>query len=394
MKKTQFQIWLEAAPGAQLGLTLATTVAVVALIISSLVPPAKTGITTEAGASGGGAGSALEAGEFGGATAGEGAIGGIAAGGGAGGGVRGTAGGGGPATGAGSGPVKLTKSDRGVDENSVLIGFATVNLRGLEVTGYAPPLRKDINAVIDAYVDEVNKNGGVNGRRVRSVKEQVDPTNLDNQKEVCTRMTRDHQVFGVVTTATNIRKESQQCYTQDNPTAYTHSYPMSQEFQAKAGGLDLSANRNLTRIAKEWAVASKSDPRGSKPPDSGPFLKGGEVVGIVTEECDPSIEVIRKVLIPMLESPPAAPKRVELATTACDPGVQQGQASNAAQQLRSAGATHIFLALNYISVEAFLKTADSLGRGHSSTLPPTTTGCRPTSSQGIGPRRSGIRLGG
>jgi hypothetical protein len=87
-------------------------------------------------------------------------------------------------------------------------------------------------------------------------------------------------------------------------------------------------------------------------------------VGVLTEQCEPSFtQVIKNVFIPMLDAPPAKPSRVELLTTACDPGVQQGQASNAAQQMRSNGVTHVFLALNYISVEAFLKTADLFPAG-------------------------------
>lgn len=356
-EKTQFQIWLESAPGRHIGVAFLSVAALTALIIASLLPPGGGSVATQAGLPGAQAGSELQPGEAGGggdssALTGGGGVPGI-----------GGPGSGGVGKGTSGGPIKLTKSDRGVSESEILIGFLTVDLKGLEVTGYAPPLRKDVDAVIDAYVGEANKNP-INGRKIRTIKRKVDPTSLPNQSEVCLAMTRDAQVFGVVTTVTNIRKESQSCYTQDNPTAYTHSYPMSQEFQAAAGGLELSANRNLTRIAKEWAYAAKTDALGSKPPDTGPFLKGGEVAGVLTEECEPSYsDVIQKVFIPMLKSPPAAVKDVKLATTACDPGVQQGQAATAAQKLFSDGATHIFLALNYISVEAFLHSADSFPPG-------------------------------
>lgn len=370
MRKSQFQIWMESVPGAQLLLTLGVAAAVVVLMVSSLVPPSRTTVATASGATTTEGGVALQPGDAVAGNGGEGLSAGIGGGGGTA-GIGGRAGGaGGSGSGASSGPIKLTKSDRGVDENSVLIGFLTVDLHGLDATGYAPPLRKDINAVVDAYVDEANKNGGINGRKIRAEKRAVDPTSLDSQTQACIYMTRDAQVFGVVTTATNIRIESQKCYTHDNPTAYTHSYPMSQEFQAEAGfqgvagGLDMSANRNLTRIAKEWAVAAKNDPLGSKPPDTGPFLKGGETVGVLTEECEPSYsQVIQKVFVPMLKSSPAVPKEVVLETTACDPGVQQTQASNAAQSFRSKNVTHVFLALNYISVQAFLQTADLFPTG-------------------------------
>lgn len=355
MNKSQFEVWFEAASGARLlGFVVALT-AVLALVVGSLPSPSTGGIGSRRGIPGSVA-DALAAGEAGGDqafdAAGAGGSGGQESG-------AGGAGSSGVAAGGASGTGRLNKSDQGVDETSIRMGFLTVNLRGLEVTGYAPPLRSDINAVIDAYVDEVNKAGGINGRRIQPEKRAVDPTSLENQMEICQVMTRDLKVFSVVTTVTNIRKESQECYLYLNPTAYTHSYPMSQEFQA-GSGLDLSANRNLTRIAKEWIHAAKTDPLGSRPPDTGPFLKGGEVVGVLTENCEPSIsQVIKKVLIPALEAPPSKPSRIELLTTACDPGVQQAEAGQAATVMASRGVTHVLLALNYISVEAFHKTADA-----------------------------------
>lgn len=273
------------------------------------------------------------------------------------GGAEGTAGlpggGAGPGAGAAGGTaavppgVKLTKSDRGVDETSIKIGFLLVNLRGLEDSGLAPPLRKDIDRVVDAYVDEVNQKGGIYGRKVVAVKRKTEPLSQDDQRAACVSMVRDNQVFGVVDTASNIYEATQRCYGIENKTPYTHSYPLSQEFQAAAGGLDVSANRNLTRIAKEWAVAAKA----------AGFLTGVEKVGVLTENCPPSINVIRDVFIPLLKSNGA--REVVLRTTDCDPGVQQGQASGAAPAFRSEAVTHVFLPLNYVSVQAFLKAADA-----------------------------------
>ena len=265
----------------------------------------------------------------------------------AGAGGSGTSGTGSTGTSASPGSVVLTASDTGVTATSVKIGFTTLNPLGLQSSGIGLPLRNDIDNVIRAYVDYVNDNGGIHGRKVVADIIKVDPLQESSQAAACADL--KGRTFGVVDTATFILQSTQKCFTSDR-VPFTHSYPLSAGFQAEAGGYDVAANRNLDRIAKEWAVESKSIG----------FLKGGEIAGVVTEACEPSITVVKSVLIPGIKA--AGASQVVLKETDCNPAAQQSQIPSIVTQMKADNVTHVFMAVNYVAVRNFLENAKTYGK--------------------------------
>ncbi len=246
------------------------------------------------------------------------------------------------------GSVVLTASDIGVTAKSVRIGFTTLNPAGLQGTGIGLPLRSDIDKVIEAFVDYVNDTGGIHGRQVVADIIKVDPLEESSQLKACTDL--KGRAFGVVDTATFILQSTQKCFSGDG-VPFTHSYPLSASFQAEARGYDVAANRNLDRIAKEWAAESKSLG----------FITPGVKAGVVTENCEPSITVVKTHLIPGIRAAGAQPD-VALKVTDCDPKSQQTQIPSIVTQMVSENVTHVFMAVNYVAVRNFLENARPYGR--------------------------------
>lgn len=355
----QVRLWLRRASPIQAATTWLVLAVAVTTMALSVVPAAGDGDEVSAGdtsfeTSGPGGFAGPDDGEGGAGPVGEGgtAVPGST---GAGGGSTAAGGGGGSATtlpaGAASGntgTAKRTASDVGVTADTVKIGFVVANLGGLDQAGYGLGLRTDIAQVIDAYVDEVNENGGINGRRVVAETRKVDPLSQSDQIAGCRYLLQDRRVFGVVETQVYIFAATQRCFTLDGQTPFVHGLPLSAGFQAQARGLDVSVYRNYDRVAREWvheAVRTGHVAQGTK-------------TGVFTDACEPGNGVIKNILIPGLEQAGAS---VTVAEIPCDPESQQTQVPNAVLKTSRAGVTHMFMATFFVGVQTFLTNADTQG---------------------------------
>lgn len=169
----------------------------------------QTGFTADGGglsAPGQGAGGAASGGGAAGSTSGAGP-GGTGVGGG---GFSGTTGGSTGTTGiaqAGSstGPGRQTTTSRGVTAASVTIGIQYLKNVGAaaKAAGLGDLTVGDGLAQAKALVGELNRTGGISGRTIVPVYDEVDPTQNQNNpeqnwEESCTRLTQDRKVFAVV----------------------------------------------------------------------------------------------------------------------------------------------------------------------------------------------------
>lgn len=243
-------------------------------------------------------------------------------------------------------------TDRGVNNCGasvgpcVKIGFLISTLGGVDQSGQALGVRNDLAQVIDAYVAYQNKQGGILGRKVVAEKRRTDPISQSDQLQACTELTQDKKVFGVVDTASLIFANTQQCFIQDNKTPLVHSYAESEAFMDAGKGYDVTTIRSLDRIAFQWA-----DEIGKLG-----FLKGGEKVGILQDNCEPSNGVIKNVLIPGLKK--YRPASVESYESDCSAASAQAQPPALQNQMCVDGVTHVLLATSFVAAQTFLQSAD------------------------------------
>ena len=376
----QLRLWLRSAARGQVAATAVAAVAVLALLIASVSRPDKatdtlaglpdtsggatTGAVTGGGTTGGTTGFSGSTGTtttggtalgttggsvLGGSTTGGAGPSGTTGFGGTSGGT--TFGGSTGSTGGRGTSYDVSKAtDRGVNSCGstpcVKVGVLIAKIGGLDQSGFALNLRTDIQAVVQAYLDDVNKHGGILGRQVVPVFRTVDPIQQDDQNQACTEMVNDNKVFAVLDTAAFIFAKPQQCLTQDNKTPYVHGYAESEAFMDAGHGYDVSETRSLDRIAVEWA-----DEIGKLG-----FLKGGEKVGILEDNCEPSHSVVDKLLIPGIKAlKPASVKTYESDCSAAD---AQAQPPRLEQQMCVDGVTHVVLATSFVAAQTFLQTAD------------------------------------
>jgi len=82
----------------------------------------------------------------------------------------------------------------GVTENSIKIGITYVDTGALARNGLDYDLG-DHEAVYNALIDDINANGGINGRMLEAVFAPIDPTSTQPAEAACLKLTEDDDVF-------------------------------------------------------------------------------------------------------------------------------------------------------------------------------------------------------
>ena len=342
----QLQRWLENARAAQLSSALAAIAIALAFLVASVVlapddareslaagvgpgistPGGQGGAPSADGATGGATSTAP-----GGATDGETSTGETSTGG---------------DGGADTASVKRVASDRGVTEDTILLG-ALIPDKTLASLGFGTNIRGDFERYIQALADYLNRRGGVSGRTVEVTIRDVDPTSVSDQDAACQSMLNDRKVFGIADQAL-ASQPAQACIAEHGETPLVHMAMWSTEYARRARGYDVSFNPATDRIAR--AVVRDLPAIG--------WIARGDVVGIFGDNCPHNLSPIRDVLVPGLK---AAGATVEVGLHDCTIEGAIQQPPNIATRFRTAGVTKVVNTANAASLTIFLEAANSLG---------------------------------
>ena len=95
-----------------------------------------------------------------------------------------------------SSTAPLTASFRGITATEIKIGVVVVDFKC--IAQFVDFTQGDAEKILNALVDNVNKNGGIDGRQVKVVFKQLCPLNPQDTAAACTSLTDDEQVFAVM----------------------------------------------------------------------------------------------------------------------------------------------------------------------------------------------------
>ena len=360
----QIRLWYRNASPRQRHSTLGViALAMVVLVTSIVIAPGSKSeshrVTTSAETSGGaGASEGAAAGSGPSGTSSEAASasggGGLAAAGGATtGGLSGPGARGGPVPGSGGGSggpggaVRRIASDRGVTADSVKIGFTVANIGGLNGAGFVLNIRDDVPQYVQALADDVNKSGGVNGRKITTYVRKTDLTSQSDQAAACQAMVNDAKVFGVVDVGALTDTPAFECVAINNKTPYVHNTIWDTGWLARSAGMEVGYQAAIDRISKTWTrdLAAMN------------WVGKDAVIGILGDNCAATSPVIDRVLKPDFARLPGV-KKVVVAKHGCDLQSVVSQPPSFVTQFRAAGVTHVVLVANYVSVEVFTSTAE------------------------------------
>ena len=94
--------------------------------------------------------------------------------------------------------VTLEATFRGVTEDTINIGVTMLDFPLLVELGLSPAGWGDQQAVYQALIDDINENGGINGRMLHAEYRAYSPISATSADEVCSALTQDFDLFAVI----------------------------------------------------------------------------------------------------------------------------------------------------------------------------------------------------
>jgi len=271
-------------------------------------------------------------------TSGEGPVGG-----GAGGGV-GSGATGGLATGGGSGAggATLTATDIGVTASTIKIGLLVPTSSTVGDTG---DQTKAQEAEFLAYIDQINAEGGIHGRKITTVTATYDILDQDSgARKACLQLVDDEKVFAVFNT-TGFGPPGALCLTREKQVPFLQGSGHPDEVYAQSDGLYSSTFdsqtrnfRNLVGTLERLGVL-----RGKKI-----GVLGTEWIGLRRETEEGVVQTLKDLgydpFVYWLSG---------------DPASSQSQIPIAVQQMKANGVQIQFMTVDFVSGLSFVQQADA-----------------------------------
>ena len=279
-----------------------------------------------------------------------------AAGGPEGGGTTGPSAAGGGETGRGEQPeaggADRTATDVGVTAESIKLGFLLLDVGsigriGVGVPGVDPAQQR---AAFEAFMKDINDRGGIHGRKLVGAYRNFDVLSEDDQRRACLAITQDDEAFAVIA-AGGFGGPPVLCVTNENKTPLINSGSIGTptEYVRRSNGLLFTPYADSNRVMANWA--NELDRRG--------HLEGKKVGIVTSERFDAGKTIIEGALVPALRQ--LGHDVVHVTRLTGDEASGSGQIPVQVQQMRTAGAEIVLLAVSTLHSTQFVQQADSQG---------------------------------
>ena len=249
-------------------------------------------------------------------------------------------------------PAGLTSSDRGVTPTTITLAFLLVELRGVSqfgfsVPGFDPETQK---RYVNAFVDDLNANGGVFSRKIDPKFFLYDPTDPSSGQAACRAATQDHEIFAALDVGAALDFPGQLCFTEQNRTPLIElgGFGTTQEMYDKSEGrlvtLFPSGVRSLANTAQELANQG---------------LLEGKRIGIVDRDFPGTVQTVTDGMVATLER--LGYEVTYRADLSMDNGVATSEIPVVVQQMRARRVDAVMLLMDFITSTEFVQTADRSG---------------------------------
>jgi len=144
---------------------------------------------------------------------------------------------------------------RGVTTDTITIGYLYLDLDEVRERGFI-----DLNwgpqaDHMQAIVDHINANGGINGRSIEVIPRAIDPLDAASAQAACLELTEDTEVFAVLGT---LRRDEVLCYTEQHDTIAIANADMTQERLDRSTAPYVSVSATRERATRAF-VARAAD---------------------------------------------------------------------------------------------------------------------------------------
>jgi len=233
-------------------------------------------------------------------------------------------------------PVNLAStSTRGVSATEINVVFPVVAINS-EAGRFGFAQDKEYNeqtAAINLYVDQINKDGGINGRKINPMIESFDPANNANMQALCQQWTQGNPpVFAVIDGIGTWTGDNQLCVTEQGHTPLISAWSTTTNWTEMGSpylwwtGPDQAP---VLAATVQWGLSSGR-------------LGHGKKVGVVVSDQAGDQAALNTYLLPDLKKAGITP---EVATVAGNPdqsATTSSEAQLAVERFKAAGVQSVF----------------------------------------------------
>jgi hypothetical protein len=146
---------------------------------------------------------------------------------------------------------QTTELGQGVTDGAIKLGIVIVDYDNEVISANVDFSRGDQEAIYQAFVDDLNKNGGIGGRQIEPVYEVYAPLGSDPPMKACTRLTEDEKVFATLGVLIDFAGAAQVCFAKTHESILL-THELSQGIVDKATpGLLLTTDTLAERASSE-----------------------------------------------------------------------------------------------------------------------------------------------
>jgi ABC-type branched-subunit amino acid transport system substrate-binding protein len=235
-------------------------------------------------------------------------------------------------------------SQQGVTKDSIKVGIPLVDFDAIK--DFVDYDFGDTEAISKVFVDDINKNGGINGRKIIPVYKKYPP--IPGQKpdplSLCTQFTEDDKVFAVVGVFIDFSGQGQECVTKQHHLIHIGHELDQPWIDASPGGLMLTPDATKETVAAGLVRELASTGR----------LKGKTVAVVGSKDEQNRVE---KVIVPELKKAKAKlGSTAILNITGTDTTQAQAQVDSFVEKWKSEGVNMVFLSGNDVSAKQFAES--------------------------------------
>src|SRR5262245_14387366 len=241
-----------------------------------------------------------------------------------------------------------SSDSQGVTKDSIKVGIPLVDFDAIK--DFVDYTFGDTEAISKVFVDDINKNGGINGRKIVPIYKKYPPIpgGKPDPLSLCTAFTEDDKVFAVVGVFIDFTGQGQECVTKEHKLIHIGHELDQPWIDASPGGLMLTPDATKETVAASLVRLLGSTGR----------LKG-KTVAVVGDKNNESR--VNDVIVPELKKAKAKlGSTAILNITGTDTTAAQAQVDSFVEKWKSQGVNMVFLAGNNVSAKQF---AESIKKG-------------------------------
>jgi ABC-type branched-subunit amino acid transport system substrate-binding protein len=233
---------------------------------------------------------------------------------------------------------------QGVTKDSIKVGIPIIEFDAIK--DFVDYTFGDPEATSKIFVDYINKNGGINGRKIVPVYKEYPPIpgGKPDPLSLCTAFTEDDKVFAVVGVFIDFSGQGQECVTKQHNLIHIGHELDQPWIDASPGGLMLTPDATKETISASLVSLLASTGR----------LKG-KTVAVVGDKNNESR--VNDVIVPALKKAKAKlGSKAILNITGTDTTAAQAQVESFVEKWKTEGVNMVFLAGNNVSAKQFAES--------------------------------------